>query len=602
MPHLPGHNWIGPGTDVKKAGKPVDRDDEIAKKHDLAYEAAESDQHVRNADKEAIGEFWDDFKTNLNPHSLLGAAGIGAKYVTESVFGVQYPKKQFVATPFKSTMPGTKRAGHDLYDAASNKKFQGEAHETMYQRDNEGLPYSVDPSGSTGGVGGGGQHGGAAPSVGQDVVQICRSHHASLHNSTAIFKKCWIMRTWTFEAGLIIGGTSPNHSTMLVTGLHAVPVHHAAFYMSPQEYGDLPFGARAIGCSVKVIPKGFRTPFQVNTSSVATAANSQMLQFAGTRIGANLTYNTIAIVPLGTAADPTKISDYQTAKSDAWTHNLYNSSSPALFPACIVDSQRRLIGAYAFPTSLESGVVTDNTTSWPMLMNDTNVFDVRTQVGIPVVNYSYQFKCAPLNFKLPPFLNRFSMGVNQGAHQYQEHGGQMQQVTVDPTNGNLNRVNRLTTRNLGIADNYYSSRLEKGDLITFVQSEPRARNLKAQPSLEVGGIAALTSTPFDTTPIFARSDVYWQFDTEIAVEFDMNTTYSQTTNWPAVGTPEYISGNINQQLQNINTFDGRYCYRSADPEPPPMTERETPIEKIRNNNLPLPRQPRNVHVLNIKDK
>jgi hypothetical protein len=92
--HLPGHHFIGPGTQDLVNPKPVDRDDEIAQEHDLAYQETRSSQDVRNADVHAINQFLLD--SWRNPHALLGAAGLGAKYAAESVVGQQYPKSKLV--------------------------------------------------------------------------------------------------------------------------------------------------------------------------------------------------------------------------------------------------------------------------------------------------------------------------------------------------------------------------------------------------------------------------------------------------------------------------------------------------------------------------
>ena len=51
--HLPGHNFVGPGTNLnirlntdnspKEWSKPINKDDEIAYLHDLAYKEADDD-------------------------------------------------------------------------------------------------------------------------------------------------------------------------------------------------------------------------------------------------------------------------------------------------------------------------------------------------------------------------------------------------------------------------------------------------------------------------------------------------------------------------------------------------------------------------------
>ena len=88
MPHLPGHNYVGPGTDLKKEKKPVDADDRIARQHDIAYSKAKTEEEVRSADLLAIQQFG---RESLNsPHAAIGAIGLGLKYGVETFTGVRY--------------------------------------------------------------------------------------------------------------------------------------------------------------------------------------------------------------------------------------------------------------------------------------------------------------------------------------------------------------------------------------------------------------------------------------------------------------------------------------------------------------------------------
>lgn len=111
---LPGHNWIGPGNPVDNAPA-VDRDDEIAEQHDREYHAAHSKDDIRASDWKALKEFGSDFIHTGNWHSGLGALGIGAKYLGESLIGVQYPRsftgnyakdKAFRSRPCRSSQLG----------------------------------------------------------------------------------------------------------------------------------------------------------------------------------------------------------------------------------------------------------------------------------------------------------------------------------------------------------------------------------------------------------------------------------------------------------------------------------------------------------------
>lgn len=85
------HNYFGPGKS-NYTTQPVDSDDAIAREHDLLYEEATSLNDIQTADAKAIKDFTIDALVNRNYHSVLGAAGLGIKYVTEKAIGrVIYP-------------------------------------------------------------------------------------------------------------------------------------------------------------------------------------------------------------------------------------------------------------------------------------------------------------------------------------------------------------------------------------------------------------------------------------------------------------------------------------------------------------------------------
>lgn len=104
--HLPGHNYVGPGTDLSKGAPPVDRDDEIAKKHDEAYAKAESHSDISKADTEAVHEFHADVLQG-NFHSIVGEVGILAKQASEHFAGPLYPviHSPRITIPTSSNVP-----------------------------------------------------------------------------------------------------------------------------------------------------------------------------------------------------------------------------------------------------------------------------------------------------------------------------------------------------------------------------------------------------------------------------------------------------------------------------------------------------------------
>jgi hypothetical protein len=90
--HYPGHSYLGPGTDIASAKRPVDTDDKIAQAHDIAYSKARSDKDIKEADSKAIGAFEDDFAATGNLHSKLAGGLLGIKQAVEHYTGPLYPQ------------------------------------------------------------------------------------------------------------------------------------------------------------------------------------------------------------------------------------------------------------------------------------------------------------------------------------------------------------------------------------------------------------------------------------------------------------------------------------------------------------------------------
>lgn len=88
--NVPGHKYIGPFNRLDR-GDPVDIDDHIAYKHDLAYDKAKTVEDVQKADAEAIAEFLQDYHATGNYHSLLGVIGLKGKVFVEKLTGHLYP-------------------------------------------------------------------------------------------------------------------------------------------------------------------------------------------------------------------------------------------------------------------------------------------------------------------------------------------------------------------------------------------------------------------------------------------------------------------------------------------------------------------------------
>nr|QTE04119.1 MAG: capsid protein [Emberiza tristrami parvoviridae sp.] len=88
MPVIPFHKYIGPGNTLNE-GDPVDFDDYLAQQHDQAYENANSESDIQEADRHTANDFLSHFVEG-NYHSGLGALGLGLKSQVEKYTGVLY--------------------------------------------------------------------------------------------------------------------------------------------------------------------------------------------------------------------------------------------------------------------------------------------------------------------------------------------------------------------------------------------------------------------------------------------------------------------------------------------------------------------------------
>ena len=116
--NFPGHNYLGPGNPILN-GEPVDEDDRIAQEHDYAYDAATSDEHIREADRRAIANFTKDFIVNNNYHSAIGSIGLASKYIFESALGVQYPRN----VDQRGQTSASKRTEWRLYTSSTGRHY-----------------------------------------------------------------------------------------------------------------------------------------------------------------------------------------------------------------------------------------------------------------------------------------------------------------------------------------------------------------------------------------------------------------------------------------------------------------------------------------------
>ncbi len=94
---FPDHSYLGPGNTVD-GQIPHDLDDEIAREHDIGYLEATDDSDIDEADTHAIHDSVSDVIDTGNPHSALGAIGLGIKQAVERQTGVIYPNGMYLCS------------------------------------------------------------------------------------------------------------------------------------------------------------------------------------------------------------------------------------------------------------------------------------------------------------------------------------------------------------------------------------------------------------------------------------------------------------------------------------------------------------------------
>ncbi|RZF46209.1 hypothetical protein LSTR_LSTR016517 [Laodelphax striatellus] len=105
------------------------------------------DDHIRAADRKAIGAFLKDSVFPLNTHSIIGAAGLSAKYIFETVAGVQYPKN---VSDRVNPMADNKRGADNMDEpAAKRPATDGSAAAALLTSNNEDQ-HSSGGSGASG--------------------------------------------------------------------------------------------------------------------------------------------------------------------------------------------------------------------------------------------------------------------------------------------------------------------------------------------------------------------------------------------------------------------------------------------------------------------
>lgn len=511
--NFPGHNYLGPGNPVVN-GEPVDEDDRIAQRHDIAYDEATSDEHIRAADRSAIGHFAQDYFTTGNYHSAIGAIGLGIKYAGESVFGVQYPRNVNKRTAVKMSGSRTDPGGPE----AKRSKRDGEeagAMDISESAKKQSAEKSIHSNANSEGHG----------------INI---HHPISDFKTGklvyVHQRIMYSKGYQFKClDTLLKPDSVNTMSVMTTPFARVPCDFIPWYLKQNEFDNLPHNSSIKRCRTVITPLGFRTPFITNSSGL-NSVNSNLFVMGmhahgliNTYHGADLQYTITADKP----CVPTSVDwppGYQS--KSWWGTNLANTEKPANpsfeeIPCC-VGNQHPFRTYYCV-----NYIKRQDCTVFPELMKSIHIFNLENSMNNPSVEWSYNPQVSIIHPQLPsiPFVNNKAV-MNYGCKPIS-----YRQFTVVPntTIVNVNNVNVSTevATSLGTVGTGYESYIEMSGSIGHGISEFGGGMMP--PSLHVGVLPVHSYSTSPTDDDIQDVTVIYKVDTECEITYSYDYIYSYGT-------------------------------------------------------------------------
>lgn len=281
--NFPGHKYLGPGNPVNN-GEPVDEDDRIAQRHDIAYDRARNSKDIRTADKTAIGEFTSDFLRTGNSHSAIGAVGLGAKFIGESIVGVQYPSMPGPSSTPKPNTRGRVQGQVEFFENLNESSISNLSASTAGSMDpnlaesanTEDGPSRSARAGSGPGAGSIGAGGSAS------IVPIYRGIFQPTNRFNLSYRKEYRYFMQTSKSGYYCGNATlangDEYVHLRLGSVHDIPWDRLAMYVSPREAAMMRTQFTKVtvdGVNVQVHSMGVRLPFETN-AGVTTVANANV--------------------------------------------------------------------------------------------------------------------------------------------------------------------------------------------------------------------------------------------------------------------------------------------------------------------------------------
>ncbi|ASM93488.1 VP1 [Lupine feces-associated densovirus 2] len=493
--HLPGHNYLGPGSKLDGNKAPVDEDDEIAYVHDRSYEQSASADDIRKADREALYSFGQSALRG-NFHSAIGFVGIGAKYLSESVVGVQYPR-----------MPPSKRKKEDTSD---NESPQTDIEEASMEisSSSEGERVGIREP----------QTGGSTPGgTGSSVVAtiICNPQIDTIRHK---YRKTFQVYTGGFQYSKNGPDVLPHtlqpilskNVYVWITPMACVDPNALFWYMDRSQWSQLPPWTFAKTARIKIIPVGIRLPFGTNDPA-STYANSQTLVQCVSSVGINNQHNCCYAPYTFDTSDSTKVSGMQ--ESYDFEALLYGSDDS--IPCCM-----------GVPRHLNNylSLITDTNTKYAP--NGLSIYCVQNVLdckGVPIINYKYDFKNgllfypntnfsvlqrSVLNTEIPNGLETNSFGTIKNDSSHAQQSARLYSTWA----------NNTETNNMPAFD--YTSPIDKSPYMVNQMGQTQTPDA---PPLVTFGCMPVQSNPVNASaPTFSPACIIWQIETELEVEIPTN--------------------------------------------------------------------------------
>lgn len=619
MPRLPGHQYLGPGNSVR-SGKPVDRDDEIAEVHDLAYELQPED--VSSADQTAVDDFIQDWQQNKNVHSLIGGIGIQTKRTFEGIFGQQYPmhggKQDYqyatkrlseIYREQKKTNPSvTWREFQKLHFGELMREHRGKrGYGQGSGGDTAGDPKRHREESPVAGPSGVSQRGtrdsGEGPIPGDDWDDILNtlggdaatnmpggdvesmetlanpskgggvsghSHRGSGAGMivsipkvprtpyyTKTYRKNWIF----FSYGFAHKAIEVQNNIFYTTPLSLIPVDLLAFYVDQTEFSLLAGRAVAVHCNARVKPLGCRMNFQTS-STESKWATSEFVAIGQSAVGLNKSMPGINWRYNPDAAKPMIPTGIDGIVTNILHEKLYGDEQGR----GAIQMVPRHLNLYFTPmVAKPRGNTNENRFTHnrgpPKIDQYIDRFLVNTCIGQDIVNYSYKIKNGIIT-------DTYSADyVNY--ENYFRTASKAEQVKAVPfvsargvaIEGIVAQQPQTDPDDINNWQSSFTSKLYQTleHYHTYKWDSGHIHG-NTQPQVHVGLTAVPAINPGSEATDFQNTSIYWSVETELIVHHYQNSCFHDGN--IHTYAPYWYPSNWTKEYHNGNTYNGHANLKS----------------------------------------